>query len=91
MGNQEAVVPQGKINFISRLNAGFYEYAQTHQNFFINDINYLSSCYGLDKWSNPFYWHMYKYCCCVPAIPELAFNVSKIIKSIYGKNKKGNI
>lgn len=89
LGNQEAVLAQGKINFITRLNAEFYEYAQTHQNFFINDINYLSSYYGLDKWSNPFYWHMYKYSCCVSAIPDLAFNISKIIKSIYGKNKKG--
>lgn len=89
MGNQDAVLAHGKVNFISKLNTGFYEYAQSHQNFFINDINYLSSCYGLDKWSEPFYWHMYKYSCCVSAIPELAFNISKIIKSIYGKNKKG--
>ena len=32
---------------------------------------------------------MYKYACAVPAIPYLAFNIAKIIKSIYGKNKKG--
>ena len=31
---------------------------------------------------------MYKYALAVPAIPELAFNVANIIKSIYGKNKK---
>ena len=31
---------------------------------------------------------MYKYACCVPAIPESAFNVANIIKSIFGKNKK---
>lgn len=31
---------------------------------------------------------MYKYALCVPAIPELAFNLSNIIKSVYGKNKK---
>ena len=30
----------------------------------------------------------YKYALAVPAIPELAFNVANIIKSIYGKNKK---
>ena len=32
---------------------------------------------------------MYKYALAVPAIPTLAFNVSNIIKAIFGKNKKG--
>lgn len=89
LGNREAYDIHGKINFVLRLNMKFYEYAVQHTHFHINDINYLSACYGLDKWADPFYWHMYKYSCCVPAIPELAFNIAKIIKAIYGKNKKG--
>ena len=56
--------------------------------FYINDIHYLASCYGIQKWADPFYWHMYKYTCSVSAIPELSFNLANIIKSIYGKNKK---
>ncbi|MGI5936175.1 MAG: HAD-IIIC family phosphatase [Oscillospiraceae bacterium] len=88
LGNMEASNIHGRINFISRLNELFYSYARTHSNFFINDINYLSASYGLEKWSNPLYWHMYKYALCVPAIPLLAHNVAKIIRSIYGKNKK---
>ena len=88
LGNQEAVDFHGKINFLTELNRKFYEYAQDHENFYINDIQYLSACYGLDAWSDPFFWHMYKYALCVPAIPTLAFNLSNIIKSIYGKNKK---
>ncbi|MEY8335434.1 HAD-IIIC family phosphatase [Lachnospiraceae bacterium 47-T17] len=72
----------------TRLNCKFYEYAQSHDNFYICDVNYLSSSYGLDSWSNPYYWHMYKYAVAVPAIPYLSFNVANIIKSIYGKNKK---
>ena len=31
---------------------------------------------------------MYKYCLALDAIPEFAFNLASIIKSIYGKNKK---
>ena len=31
---------------------------------------------------------MYKYCMCLEAIPYFAFNLSNIIKSVYGKNKK---
>ena len=88
LGNKDASSKKGRTNYITRLNMKFYEYAETHENFYINDINYLSASYGLDKWSNEFYWHMYKYALEVPAIPTLAFNIAKIIKSIYGKNKK---
>lgn len=88
LGNKDASDIHGKVNFVTRLNCRFYEYAQNTPNFYINDINYLSAQYGLDKWSDPFYWHSYKYALCVPAIPELAFSVAKIIKSVYGRNKK---
>lgn len=89
MGNKDASDIHGKINYITRLNLKFYEYAQTHDNFFINDINYESAAYGLEKWADPFYWHMYKYALCVPAIPYLSFNIANIVKSLYGMNKKG--
>ena len=69
LGNRDAWDIHGKTNFITRLNQKFYDYANEHKNFFINDINYISSCYGLDKWENGFYWHMYKYAMEVPAIP----------------------
>ena len=88
LGNRDASDFHGKVNFISCLNIMFYKYAQTHDNFFIHDINYESATYGLEKWSDSFYWHMYKYAMCVPAIPYSAFNVANIIKSVYGKNKK---
>lgn len=88
MGNREAADIHGRINFINRLNQKIYGYAQTHNHFYINDINYLSSAYGLKEWLDPFYWHMYKYALCVPAIPELSYNIFRIIKSLYGKNKK---
>ena len=87
-GNRDASDIHGKINYITRLNQMFYDYQNKTNNFFINDINYVSACYGLDKWESGFYWHMYKYAMEVPAIPYLSFNIAKIIKSIYGKNKK---
>ena len=89
MGNREAYDIHGKVNFVSRLNERFYDYARTHDNFYICDINYISADYGLKGWSDPFYWHMYKYALAVPAIPYLSFNIANIIKSLYGKNKKG--
>lgn len=89
LGNKDASDPHGAVNFLTRLNMAFYDYAQRHNNFFICDINYISADYGLKEWSNPFYWYMYKYALCVDAIPYLAFNVANIIKSLLGKNKKG--
>lgn len=88
LGNQDAVYIQGRISFLNRLNEAFYQYAREHENFYIHDINYLSAAYGLDRWSDPLYWHMYKYACCMQAIPDFAHNLSLIIKSIFGKNKK---
>lgn len=88
MGNKDASDIHGRVNFVTKLNLNFYEYAQIHANFYICDINYLSASYGLDKWSALNYWHMYKYAVAIPAVPYLAFNVANIIKSIYGKNKK---
>ncbi len=89
LGNKDASDFHGRVNFLTRLNMEFYKYAEEHDNFFICDINYISADYGLREWSDPFYYHMYKYALNVNAIPYLSFNVSNIIKSIYGKNKKG--
>ena len=88
MGNSDASDFHGRVNFISSLNTKFYEYAQSHRDFYINDINYISACFGLEKWLEPSYWYMYKYAMNLEAIPELAFNIANIIKSVFGKNKK---
>ncbi len=89
MGNKDASDIHGRRNYLTQLNLLVYEYAQTHDNFFICDLNYISADYGLREWSDPFYWYMYKYAMNVEAIPYLSFNISNIIKSIFGKNKKG--
>lgn len=89
LGNQDIVDIHGTGNFLLRMNMKIYEYAQKHEDFFVCDINYISADYGLKEWKNPFYWYMYKYALNVSAIPSLSFNVANIIKSIFGKNKKG--
>lgn len=89
LGNKDASDIHGKTNFLARLNMEFYAYAQQHDDFYICDINYISADYGLKEWSDPFYYHMYKYALNVNAIPYLSFNIANIIKSIFGKNKKG--
>ena len=88
LGNSDCYNTSGHVNFINLLNAKFSEYAREHKDFYIEDIQYLSASYGLDKWSDPLYWYKYKYALSMDAIPTLSYSVSSVIKSIYGKNKK---
>lgn len=91
LGNKDAVDIHGKTRFVNRLNEMFAEYADTHENFYINDLHYISASFGLEKWSDPFYWHMYKYALCLSAIPAFSYNLCHIIKALYGKNKKAYV
>lgn len=89
MGNSERSLGYGKIKFIDRLNIKISDYAEDKNNFFINDINYLSARIGLDKWHDLGFYYNYKYVLSYEAIPYLCKSISLIIKSLYGKNKKG--
>ncbi len=88
MGNRDATDIHGRVNYIQRFNQKFAAYADTHNDFYIHDIQYLSAEYGLDKWQDPSFWYMYKYALCVPAIPLFAHSLCCMIKSVFGKNKK---
>jgi len=88
LGNSDCYNISGRVAYINSLNARFAKYAREHKDFYIEDIQYLSASYGLDEWSDPLYWHMYKYALSMEAIPTLSYSVACIIKSIYGKNKK---
>lgn len=88
LGSRDSYDIHGRTNFLSRINERFYEYARTHENFHIHDLNYVSADYGLRQWANPSYWNMYKYAMCFEAIPIFSFSVARIIKSLLGKNKK---
>lgn len=88
LGNRDAFDIHGRVNFVTRLNMAFYEYARENESFYINDLNFISADYGLRNFSDPSYWNMYKYAMCFDAIPYFAFNIANIIKAVFGKNKK---
>jgi len=88
LGNLDSSAISGKTYFLSRLNLEFAKYAQENKNFYINDINYLSSWLGLDKWHDRAHWYSYKYAISYEAIPLVCYNLANIIKSIYGQAKK---
>ncbi len=87
-GNKDISDIHGFSNFVFNLNSKFYEYSQKVSWLYINDIDYISSVYGLDKWNDLTAWYMYKYAMAIDAIPDFCYNLSNIIKSLYGKNKK---
>ena len=43
LGNQDGADISGRTRFLTRLNERFYQYGETHGNFYINDINYMLS------------------------------------------------
>lgn len=91
LGNRDSTDARGRTHFTNRLNAAFAAYAVAHPGFYIHDLCYLAGDYGLRAFSDPAAWNMYKYCCAVEAIPHVAFSLSHIVGSIYGKNKKAMV
>lgn len=88
MGNRDAWDYSGSVRFVNRVNEFIADYAANEDSFYVNDIQYVSSCYGLDKWLDDSVWYLYKYACALEAIPVWSFNTVRIIKSLFGKNKK---
>lgn len=87
-GNSSVYLDGGNVKFINNLNNFLVETTKKYKNLYINDINYLSSLIGLEKWYDNFLWFNYKYALSFEAIPYLSHSVASIIKGIYGKNKK---
>lgn len=79
---------EADIDSINKLNGQISDYAGSHNNFYINDIQYLSSYYGLEKWHSDRDYYSYKYGFSIGAIPLFCHNLAKIIRSLYGKSQK---
>jgi FkbH-like protein len=88
LGNLDCYDVHGKTYFINKLNDAFSLNAREIKNLYINDINYLSSYIGIRFWFDQSLWYQAKYALSMESIPELAFNIGKIIISIIGKSKK---
>jgi FkbH-like protein len=88
LGNLDSILPQGRVHFIQQLNAQFAQASRETDNLYVQDINYLASVIGLDKWWDSTFYFAYKYALSYEAIPHLAFNLVNMIRAIYGKSKK---
>ena len=88
LGNRDCWDVHGAVRFVNRMNEAFAAYAAREDSFYLNDIQYVSACFGLDRWLDDSVWYLYKYACALEAIPVWAFNTTRIIKSLFGRNKK---
>lgn len=88
MGNNSGADPRGLVNFVGRLNLRLADEINAHSGVYLCDVNYLSAVCGLDEWSDPQYWYMYKYALNTRFIPDLCFEAAKVIKAVCGRNKK---
>lgn len=89
MGSLDAVDPRGRVRFVRRMNAMLADWAAATPHFYLHDLCWLAASVGLDRWSSPAAWHAYRYALDVQYIPLLCHSVAGVIKSIFGKNKKG--
>ncbi len=78
----------GHSAFIQCLNVMLSDHARKNASFYIHDINYLSAVCGLEKWHDAEAWYLYKYAMSTSVIPDLAYSLACVIKSIYGRNRK---
>ncbi len=88
MGNRDAWDRHGMVWYVRELNMRFAAYAREHQSFYLHDLHYVAACYGLDAWQDPEPWYLYKYAMPIAAIPEYSYSVFRILRSLFGGNKK---
>ena len=87
-GSYDGWSVSGHAAFIERLNIMLSDYARANHGLYIHDINYLSAVCGLANWHDTEAWYLYKYAMSTSVIPDLAYSLACIIKSIYGRNHK---
>ncbi len=88
LGNSAAVEQFGAVRFINRLNLALSDALYEEKNILLNDIHYLSSEFGLEKWFNESQWVNYKYAYEINATWKVASSASNLIMASLGKSKK---
>lgn len=88
MGNMDSVHITGRQYFLEEVNRRFVQEIHKRDLVYLNDIHYLSAYFGLERWFDDSAWYAFKYAFSPDAMPLAAYNISNIVKSYYGKNKK---
>lgn len=88
LGNLEQIDVHGYVYFILELNLKISKYIRENSGIKLNDLFMLSANIGLKNWYDANAWYSYKLAIAYEVIPDLAFNIAKIIKANLGKSKK---
>lgn len=87
-GNMDAWDHRGRVAFVSELNRLFAQEAAAGQGLLLHDLGYVAASYGLDRWHDDAFWHLYKYAQAFDAIPHLAYSLACLIKAALGRSSK---
>ena len=91
LGSQDVCDPRGLAYHARRLNEALYAFAADHDTFFVHDIEGLAADLGMLNWHDSEDWCMYKNAFAAALLPDYAYSLSRIVKALYGKNKKAVI
>lgn len=87
-GNSDGVNANGATRLITKMNLFIADRAAAKSGFYVFDLNYAASAYGLRRWYDLKAWCMFKYPMAPEATVYVGAGVASVIKSLYGKNKK---
>jgi len=88
LGNLDAWDHRGRSHYVARLNAAFAAEARKRPTLYLQDLHYLASEHGLRSWHDRNLWYLYKSALAYEAIPDLAYNLSRIIAAVFGLSRK---
>jgi FkbH-like protein len=89
LGNLDAWDYRGRSHYTACLNAAFAAEARCRPTLYLQDLHYLASLHGLRAWHDRNHWYLYKYALAHEAIPDLAYNLARMVLAVFGGSKKG--
>lgn len=87
-GNLDFSKTDGLSYEVAKLNAEIAKYANSNENFYVQNLHRLSAQIGLKKWYDREAYHLYKLALSYNCIPYLSYNLSCMIGALLGKSKK---
>ena len=88
LGNLDGSDVHGRVHFIRALNRKMAALAQKERWLCLQDLEYLASRFGLERWHDENNWYAYKYAMSMEAFVELAFELANTVAALYGKTAK---
>lgn len=87
-GNLDFSKTDGLSYEVAKLNAEIAKYANSNENFYVQNLHRLSAQIGLEKWYDREAYHLYKLALSYNCIPYLSYNLSCMVGTLLGKSKK---